>query len=131
MSYQWQLNPNTPQVGATSPTFNLSNIRASQAGSYSVVITNSAGSVTSSPALLGVTNPLPTVAISPVLVGANFQFTFNGIPGLTNTVLTNGNLAGNNWGVFTNLPPPANNNPITVGSPANQPNLFYRVLVTP
>ncbi|MEY4917945.1 MAG: hypothetical protein RL616_1858 [Verrucomicrobiota bacterium] len=131
LSYQWRLNPNTPQAGATSATFNLANLRASQAGNYSVIITNSAGSVTSSPAALVVTNPLPAVAIIPVISGANFQFTFNGIPGLTNTVLTNGDLSGNNWSVFTNIPPPANNNPITITSPSGQPNLFYRLMVVP
>jgi hypothetical protein len=131
LSYQWKLNASTAVAGATAATLNLANLRASQAGSYSVVITNSAGSITSSPVLLGVTNPLPAVAISPVISGNNFQFTFNGIPGLTNTVLTNGDLGGNNWGVFTNIPPPANGNPITVGNPPSQPNLFYRVMVIP
>jgi hypothetical protein len=131
LSYQWRLNPSTPQAGATSASFNLANLRASQAGSYSVIITNSAGSVTSAPAVLGVTNPLPTVAISPVISGPNFQFTFNGIPGLTNTILTNGNLSGGAWNVFTNIPPPANNNPINITAPAGQPNLFYRLMIVP
>ena len=131
LSYQWQLNPNTPQAGATGATFHLSNLRASQSGNYSVVITNSAGSVTSSPATLVVTNPIPPLVATTAIVGGQFQFTFNGIPGLTNTVLTNGNLAGGSWGVFTNLPPPVNNNPIMVGSPAGQPNLFYRLQVVP
>ncbi len=131
VSYQWRFNPSTAVAGATAATLNLANLRASQAGNYSVVITNSAGSVTSSPAALGVTNPLPAVATSPVISGNNFQFTFNGIPGLTNTVQTNGDLAGNNWGVLTNLPPPANNSPITVSNATALPVLFYRVLVTP
>jgi len=78
-----------------------------------------------------VTNPLPPAASSPIINGANFQFTFNGIPGLTNTVQTNGNLSGGTWGVWTNIPPPANNNPITVINPPGQPNLFFRVLVLP
>ncbi len=131
LNYQWVFNAATPQAGATSATFNLANLRASQSGNYSVVITNSAGAITSAPAALLVTNPLPPAASSPIINGANFQFTFNGIPGLTNTVQTNGNLSGGSWGVWTNLPPPANNNPITVINPPGQPNLFFRVLVQP
>jgi len=51
LAYQWQLNGvNIP--GATYCTLNLQNVGSSQAGSYTAVITNTLGSVTSSPATL-------------------------------------------------------------------------------
>jgi hypothetical protein len=45
-TYQWQLN-GTAVSGATASTLVLTDILASQAGSYNVVVTNSAGSATS------------------------------------------------------------------------------------
>lgn len=131
LSYQWKYNASTTLSGATASTFNLAGLRASQAGNYTVIITNSAGSITSAPAALVVTNPLPPPLAPPVFSTGQFQFSFNPVVGLTNTVLTNGNLTSGNWGVWTNIPPPANNNPITIGSPADQPNLFYQVMVQP
>jgi hypothetical protein len=131
LNYQWFLNATTPQSGGTTASLNLAGLRASQSGNYSVIIANLAGSVTSSPATLLVTNPLPPAAVSPVLSGSQFRFTFNGIPGLTNTILTNSSLSGGTWGVLTNIPPPANSNPITISNALNLPNLYYRLMVTP
>ena len=45
--YQWRLNDN-PVALATNASFNLTNITGTQAGMYSVVITNPGGTVTSS-----------------------------------------------------------------------------------
>ncbi|MDR3457282.1 MAG: immunoglobulin domain-containing protein [Verrucomicrobiae bacterium] len=131
LNYQWKYNITTAISGATGSTYNLANLRASQTGSYSVVITNSAGAITSSPATLIVTNPLVPPVSSGGTAGGRFNFTFTPVIGLTNTVLTNGNLIGGNWGVWTNLPPPANNNPITLSNTFNLPNLFYRLMVMP
>lgn len=52
-AYQWYLN-DTPVVGATSATCLVKTATPSVAGSYTVVITNSRGSVTSQPAILTV-----------------------------------------------------------------------------
>jgi sugar lactone lactonase YvrE len=57
-TYQWQFN-GAPFVGATNATLSFSNARASDAGNYAVVVTNSVGSVTSSSATLTV-NAAPT-----------------------------------------------------------------------
>lgn len=128
--YQWRL-AGSPLAGATNTALSFTNLRTAQAGSYTVVVTNSAGAVTSSPALLAVTNPLPPKVNITILSGSQFQFTFNGIPGLTNTVLTNGNLSSGAWNVFTNIPPPANTNPIIISAQPGKPQLFYRLMVTP
>jgi RHS repeat-associated protein len=53
LSYQWQKN-GTAIAGATSATLPLSNVQASDAGSYTVVVSNSASSVASGAAMLTV-----------------------------------------------------------------------------
>jgi pectate lyase len=59
LSYQWQKN-GSPIVGATAATLNLTNVQAATAGSYRVVVSNSAGSSSSTIALLTVeTGPAP------------------------------------------------------------------------
>ena len=128
--YQWRFN-NANLAGAVSSTLSLANLRASQAGNYTVVITNSAGAVTSSVAVLAVTNPLPVSLTSPVNSGGGFQFTFIPTVGLTNTVQASGNLNGGAWNVFSNVPPPVSAIPVTVTDVLGSSNRFYRVLVQP
>ncbi len=53
-TYQWRYN-GTNIPGATSPTLGLNNVQPQQAGNYSVVITNAAGTVASANANLTVT----------------------------------------------------------------------------
>ncbi len=55
-NYQWRKG--TTNVGTNSPTLTLSNVQTGDAGSYSVIVSNSAGSVTSAAATLTVT-PAP------------------------------------------------------------------------
>jgi subtilisin-like proprotein convertase family protein len=62
LSYQWLFNgtalSNGGQVsGATSSTLAIGSVQSTNAGSYSVVITNVAGAVTSSAALLSISSP--------------------------------------------------------------------------
>jgi hypothetical protein len=52
LAYQWVNNNLAGVSGATNSTLTLTNLRLSQAGSYLVIITNTAGSVTSAPASL-------------------------------------------------------------------------------
>jgi hypothetical protein len=60
-TYQWRKN-GTNLIGATSSTYNLVNVQPGDSGSYSVVVTNSSGSITSSPATLTVGTP-PSLGI--------------------------------------------------------------------
>lgn len=53
-TYRWRLN-GTNLAGAVSSSLSLNNVQPGQAGSYSVVVTNAAGTVTSSSANLTVT----------------------------------------------------------------------------
>jgi hypothetical protein len=50
-SYQWQFN-GVPIVGATAATYLIQAANSSKAGTYTCVITNSSGSVTTQPAIL-------------------------------------------------------------------------------
>ena len=55
LRYQWRLNDNPGYLpGQTNATLVLSNVAASQAGNYSVVVVNDAGSATSAEAYLNV-----------------------------------------------------------------------------
>jgi VCBS repeat-containing protein len=56
LSYVWRLN-GTPITGATSPTLTLPNVQPANTGSYSVAVSNAAGSVISDAANLTVTGP--------------------------------------------------------------------------
>lgn len=130
-AYQWRFNTTTPVSGATASTLNLTGIRASQAGNYTVVITNSAGSITSSVAVLGVTTPASPVCSAPQKTVNGFQFTFVPVVGLTNTVLANGALNGGSWTTFSNVPPPVSASPVTITDNTASTNKFYRVMVQP
>jgi alpha-tubulin suppressor-like RCC1 family protein len=59
--YQWRKG-GVPILGANNPTYNLASTTAADAGSFDVVVTNVAGSVTSAAALLTVT-PAPTAPV--------------------------------------------------------------------
>lgn len=131
LAYQWYFNTNTTLSDATNTSLPLTGIRANQTGSYQVIITNAGGSITSTPASLVVTNPLPTTITVPANNGGPFQFTFIPVVGLTNSVLTNSILTGGDWAVLTNVPPPATADPITVSDPLGDSNRFYRVQVNP
>jgi len=66
LSYQWRLN-GTNIAGATGSGLTLTNVQMSQAGNYSVVVTNVAGATNSSDALLTVVFPPATFRV----VGGN------------------------------------------------------------
>ena len=59
LSYQWQKNSGTLS-GATSASLTLNSVTTTAAGSYSVIVSNSAGSVTSTSATLTVNASPPT-----------------------------------------------------------------------
>jgi pectate lyase len=55
LSYQWYFNTNSPIAGATNFLFTLTNVQATNAGIYSVIVSNSVGSAVSTGATLTVT----------------------------------------------------------------------------
>jgi hypothetical protein len=131
----------------------LSNVTGANAGSYSVVITNASGSVTSSPALLVVYVP-PTITSQPhnltLLAGATsgfavsatgsppptYQWLYNGtnISGATTSSLVLTNIQAANAGIYsvlaTNLGGSVISSNATLYVIATQPNLSVGVNVT-
>ncbi len=79
--YQWYYNTNTLLVSGAGPMLTLTNVQPSDAGSYSVVVSNTAGSVISSNAVLTVnTTPaaplfIPQPASLHVYAGDTATFT--------------------------------------------------------
>jgi hypothetical protein len=118
-AYQWRFN-GTNLAGATSTTFTRSNVQVADTGDYTVVITNVAGSVTSSVATLALNNS-PSIASQPqnqsVSVGQNaffsvtaagtaplvYEWRFYGsnIPGATASAYTRTNSQTTNAGPYT------------------------------
>jgi hypothetical protein len=77
LQYQWQFNGGDI-AGATAPRLVLTNLQPSQAGSYSVVITNAYGSATSNVAVLTVP-PAPTVTSGSATGVTTTTATLNGM----------------------------------------------------
>ncbi len=69
LSYQWRLNTSSI-AGATQSTLTRANAQSADAGPYTVLITNVAGSVTSAPAVLTVNNAPVLAAIADRLIHA-------------------------------------------------------------
>ncbi|KRD10277.1 carbohydrate-binding protein [Flavobacterium sp. Root901] len=65
LTYQWQFN-NVDINGATGASYTIPNVTNANAGSYRVIVTNTAGNITSNPATLTVTpfSNAPTVTIT-------------------------------------------------------------------
>ena len=64
LSFQWRWNGNNI-LGATNRSLALANVQTTSAGNYSVVVSSSAGSVTSSNAALAVINQSPILTSVP------------------------------------------------------------------
>jgi hypothetical protein len=60
LCYQWYFNTNTPLANATNASLNLTNVQLSNAGGYSVIVTNNQGAATSQVATLTVNLPVYT-----------------------------------------------------------------------
>jgi len=70
-SYQWQ-KAGVAIAGATGVSLTLNNVQAADAADYTVVVTNTVGSVTSDPATLIVTAAAPVIVTQPAAQSASF-----------------------------------------------------------
>jgi uncharacterized repeat protein (TIGR03803 family) len=102
-SYQWRFN-GTNLLNATNAAYVIQAVATTNTGKYSVVVTNSAGSATSSNALLTVIIP-PSLSLQ---FGAGYPLLYlNGMLSNNFVVQYSTNLAGSNWMnllSLTNLP---------------------------
>jgi hypothetical protein len=64
-SYQWQRN-GANIAGATGPILTISNVQQADAGTYTVLVSNAGGSITSSDAVLSVVNPADLYHLNPL-----------------------------------------------------------------
>jgi len=107
LNYQWFYNGTNIIAGATNSILTLTNVQVSEAGWYSVIVTNDFGSIQSSNALLTILTEPPTIVTQPandtLFLGGNasfavsasgtlplyYQWMFNqtNIPGATNATL--------------------------------------------
>ena len=123
LTYQWYYNTNSLLTNATSSTLILTNVQLSNAGSYSVLVSNPVSTVISSNAVLTVnTNPVAPVFItqpvsqsvlpgdevifSAAAVGTqpiSYQWQTNGFPitGATSSILDLVNVQAANTGNYT------------------------------
>ena len=78
LNYQWRKD-GTNLIGDTGSSYTIASVQANHAGSYTVVVSNVAGSVTSAPPAVLVVNGPPSITSQPqsqtVTVGANVSFT--------------------------------------------------------
>jgi uncharacterized repeat protein (TIGR03803 family) len=124
--YQWRFN-GTSLLNATNAAYAIQAVAATNTGSYSVVVTNLAGSVTSSNAFLTVIVP-PTLALQ---LWAGFPLLdLNGMLSSNFVVQYSTNLAGTNWMnllSLSNLPA----SPYLFLDPAGdgEPARFYRAFM--
>ncbi len=119
-NYQWQLN-GVNIVGATQSSYSVTSATSVNAGTYTCLVSNSAGSVTSSPAVVTVvsapvivSSPPPTqsvaigsnVTLSVLASGSttpNYQWQFNGVSifGATSSTLSLNSVTAANSGSYT------------------------------
>lgn len=124
-AYQWQLN-GVNLGGATNAGFALLNALPTDAGFYTVAITNVYGSITSSPASLKV---LPLGIIAPArTAGGQFQFRFDTATGVNYEVEYSTNML--DWSPW--LTTEGLGQPLTVIDPAaDGPQRYYRIVLLP
>jgi hypothetical protein len=121
LTYQWEIGGN-PITGATASSLLLANVQASDSGSYSVVVSNSLGAVTSSNAVLtvSVADSPPSIVAQPQSLTRNqggsatfgvtvagsvplyYQWSLNGTPlsGATQNTYTDSNVQPADAGTY-------------------------------
>lgn len=99
-TYQWRFN-GTNLAGATGTSYTRTNVQYSQAGNYSVVVSNVAGVLISSNALLSITPAAPAVFQTFVQLDGSLVLSLSGDAGATYFVETSTNLM--NWSALTNV----------------------------
>jgi len=126
-TYQWRFN-GTNLAGATDTSYLLANAQPTDAGSYSVVVSNIAGMATSSNAVLTVTQPVPPQIDSISLMpGGQIQLQVSGSPGHY-AVEASSNLF--DWAELTNFT--TTSSAFQYLDPgANEPQRSYRVRLMP
>jgi hypothetical protein len=125
LSFQWVKN-GSDVSGATNASLTITNAQPSDAGHYSVVVSNLSGTMTSSNALLTVEGFNQPIIQSVLITNGLFSLTFNGDSALNYGVQFSTNLI--DWQtVFTTNAPPLPF--VWIDAEATLPERFYRIVV--
>ncbi len=123
ITYHWRKNSSPLGLQPTSATLTLTNLTANSAGTYSVIVSNSAGTETSSGAVLSIA---ARPAISADRLNTSVRLAFPGETGVTYRVETATNVAASTWATLTNVTP-LTDGPLAVTNTPASSNLFYRL----
>lgn len=126
LSYQWSLN-GTDLSGATSSTLTLNTVQPTDAGSYAAVVTNVAGSVTSTVAALAVTpSTLPSFD-SAGMTSSGFTMQLSVPMGSTYVILASTNLQ--DWTPISTNVALTSSAVLTDATATNSSRRYYRVIL--
>lgn len=124
LTYQWQKDGSSIG-GATNDSLTITNLRVTDAGSYTVIIANINGSLTSNPAFL-------TVNPAGVAIALYAGITIDGVVGLTYGIQYSTDLSDtNNWRGVVNIPLSTPTQIWFDMQPVNGPQRYYRVVPGP
>jgi len=123
LSYQWR-REGADLAGQTSASLTLANVQASDAGAYTVVVRNAAGSITSQAAILRILLPPTIIAVTRNATSVNISFST--VTGLSYVAEYSDALGGSPW---VALPPVTGTGGVlTVTDPGAAGTMrFYRV----
>jgi PKD repeat protein len=111
LTFQWQFF-GTNLIGSTDASLTIPNAGLANVGPYDVIVTNFAGSVTSTVAMLSLASN-PVVILWPNLAGTNLVFYFATDAGKSYTVQYKDSLDDTNWQSVQTIPGDGNTNTFT------------------
>jgi len=127
--YQWRFN-GSPIGGATASSYTRFGVQTNDTGNYSVLVTNVAGSLLSSNALLSLIPALPAqfqaITLQP---DQTLQLLISGEPGATYVMESSTNLT--DWTVLTNLVLTNGSAIFNAGSVTNDEQRYFRARLGP
>jgi hypothetical protein len=127
MSYQWRHN-GVDILNATNLMLVIADVKKSDAGEYTVTVSNVAGTETSQAAILTVTEPLPpeplTLSEPAMQIDRTFRFLVSGLEGGSYVIEASINLV--DWEAIGNLSTPLGAMYYFDQSATNFPRRFYR-----
>jgi hypothetical protein len=126
LSYQWTLDGSNI-FAANTNTYTRTNVQTNDAGGYSVLVGNIAGSVTSAVATLTVTVPQPArFQFITRLPDRRARFIITGEPGATYTIQDSSNLTTTNWSALMTVVNTNGTLDLIDDSASNAATRFYR-----
>jgi GH25 family lysozyme M1 (1,4-beta-N-acetylmuramidase) len=123
VSYQWRFN-GTNIAGANGSSYTRTNVQYAGAGSYSVLVTNLAGSVVSSNALLSILTAAPAELLTVSWQPEALQLRISGDPGAVYYVQSSTNLV--DWTPLTNITVSAGAFDFIITGWTNDQHRFFR-----